>query len=94
MRTLKASEWAQLYQVWRVPYAHLPKEDRARVVRGCAKKVLYDSRQEALSVADNLPLRRGMVPSVYPCDICKSFHIGNTRRRLAGQMNGVPFAGR
>ena len=80
MRILTRWEWKILYKRWRVAYAHLPSAARGRIVRGCRSKALYESEAEARQLADTLPPREGVTISVYPCDICKFWHIGNTRQ--------------
>jgi hypothetical protein len=79
VKTLTRSEWRALYDAWRKPYAHLPKPSRRWVVKGCMGKALYETREEAEKLAATLPPRGDLACSVYPCDICSHFHIGNTK---------------
>lgn len=79
-------------QYWRWPFVHLPKEIRAKVVRGCRGKAVYDSPEEALPVIAAMPLRKGLYLKAYCCPLCFDFdlrndevthklcwHIGNSR---------------
>lgn len=60
MRTLRTREWAQLYHsVWKPRIAHLSKEQRAKLVRGCMGKAIYDDDAEAQLLIATLPLREG-----------------------------------
>jgi hypothetical protein len=67
-----------LYEKWRPAYAHLPAKARGRIVRGCIGKAMYETKAEAEAVAKGLPPREPLKISVYPCDVCKSWHVGNT----------------
>lgn len=78
MRTLTMREWQIIYREWRKQYSHLPKRARGRIVRGCRGKVLYESREEAEGIAAILDRRGTKMISMYPCDICSAWHIGNT----------------
>ena len=63
MNTITNREWIKWYQtVGRKPIAHLSKEQRKRIVRGCQGKVVYSSHEEAKPVVDSLPLIDGMFP--------------------------------
>ena len=91
MRTLSAKEWGRRYRAeWRARFAHLPKEQRAKLVRGCMGKAIYDSHDEALAVVERLPLRPGELLGAYDCPLCRGIHTGNRKylywkpaRRLA-----------
>lgn len=89
LKVLTRKEWKKLYEAWRPPYAHLPKEVRVRIVRGCAGKVLYEIWAEAHTVAVRLPGREGKQVSIYRCDICRHYHIGNTGDRQRGKPNSL-----
>lgn len=87
MRTIRMGEWKRLYEVWKVLHPEIQlKSDRARYVRGCKGKVLYESQQEAESIIPFIPKRDGAVLTTYPCSICGAIHIGNTydKRLLNG----------
>jgi hypothetical protein len=44
MRTRTNAEWQTLYHTrWKAPFAHPPKHVRAKLVRGCIGKAVYDS---------------------------------------------------
>jgi hypothetical protein len=81
MKKLTNAEWEHLYRtVWKIPFAHLPKEIRGKLVRGCVGKTLYESREEALPVIAEMPVHRGYYLMAYFCPLCKSgFHVGNSR---------------
>src|ERR1700677_4835008 len=81
MKTRSNDEWEYQYrQVWRWPFAHLPKEIRAKLVRGCRGKAVYISVQEALPVIAAMEPRPGFYLKAYWCPLCKEgFHIGNSR---------------
>ena len=80
MRTRTMREWKYLYVTeWRHVFAHLPKEDRAKLVRGCIGKAVYDSRSEAERVIDRLPLRPGELLGAYECPLCGGIHTGNRK---------------
>jgi len=80
MRTRTMREWKHLYESqWRAAFAHLPKEERARLVRGCLGKAVYDSRSEVERVIDRLPLRPGQLLGVYDCPLCGDIHTGNRK---------------
>lgn len=80
MRVLTIKEWVRLYESeWRRPLAHLPKAERAKLVRGCKGKAIYDSPEEAAAVVATLPLRPGYLVGAYDCPVCGSIHVGNRR---------------
>ena len=89
MKTRSNDEWEREYrQVWRWPFAHLPKEIRAKLVRGCRGKAVYISVEEALPVMKDMPVRPGLYLKAYLCPLCfedtggvkvPCFHIGNSR---------------
>ena len=80
MRTRNMREWKQLYETqWRPVFAHLPKQERAKLVRGCMGKAIYDSRDEAERVIDRLPLRPGELLGAYDCPLCGDIHTGNRK---------------
>jgi hypothetical protein len=80
MRTRDMREWKHLYQtVWRALFAHLPKAERAKLVRGCRGKAIYDSRDEAEQVIDRLTLRPGKLLGAYDCPLCGDIHTGNRK---------------
>src|ERR1700721_401209 len=77
MRTRSLREWKQLYEKqWRPVFAHLPKEDRAKLVRGCMGKAIYDTNAEAERIIDTLTLRRGELLGSYECPLCAGIHTG------------------
>lgn len=78
IEAMSRPEWRKMYREWRKPFAHLPSSVRGNAVRGCAGKVGYEVKADAQAIADGLPPRPGKRCSVYPCCICKKFHIGNT----------------
>lgn len=78
IEAINRPEWRKMYREWRKPYAHLPASVRGNAVRGCAGKFGYSNELEAERIASTLPPRPGKRISVYPCAICKRFHIGNT----------------
>lgn len=65
--------------LWRPPYAHLSKEDRAKLVRDCKGKDVYESPAEAYAAAETMTLRPGYYISVYECPLCGGIHIGNRK---------------
>jgi len=93
MRTLTIAEWRRMYRLyWRGSFEHLPKEIRAKLVRGCQGKVCYDSVEEALPVIAAMPVRSGLFLHAYRCPLCyqigrkdgefiytPNYHIGNSR---------------
>jgi len=80
MRTRNLREWKQLYETqWRHVFAHLPRQERAKLVRGCIGKALYDSHHEAERVIDRLPLRPGELLGAYDCPLCGEIHTGNRK---------------
>jgi hypothetical protein len=93
MKTRSNAEWERLYRLlWRGPFAHLPKYVRAKLVRGCRGKAVYESVEEALPVITQMPAREGLYLHAYRCPICWDFqrvdgeivyracyHIGNSR---------------
>lgn len=89
MKTRTNTEWEFFYRmVWRKPFAHLPKEIRAKLVRGCRGKAVYNSPEEALPVIAMMPLRDGFYIKCYKCGLCfevengkrkDCWHIGNSR---------------
>lgn len=79
MRTRTNAEWQTLYHTrWKAPFAHLPKHVRAKLVRGCIGKAVYDSVEEALPVIAEMPARPGMYLKAYSCPLCGCIHIGNS----------------
>jgi hypothetical protein len=46
-----------------------------------APKAAYRSQAEALSVADERRTDTGLDLSVYRCDVCSSWHMGNAEGR-------------
>jgi hypothetical protein len=78
MRTLTMREWQIIYREWRKQYAHLPKRARGWIVRGCRGKALYETKEEAEGIAASLDRRGTKMISIYPCDVCAAWHIGNT----------------
>jgi hypothetical protein len=88
MNTITNREWIKWYEtVGRKPIAHLSKEQRKRIVRGCQGKVVYSSHEEAKPVVDSLPLIDGMFPRSYRCQLCHGIHIGNSATRKAETMS-------
>jgi hypothetical protein len=82
MRILSNEEWVELYRKeWRPRIAHLTKSKRKWFVRQCLGKVGYESRREAWPQMAGLPDRPGTAKGIYRCNLCKFFHIGNSRRR-------------
>jgi hypothetical protein len=93
MKTRTNTEWEVLYRTrWRGPFAHLPKAIRAKLVRGCQGKAVYESVEEALPIIAALPVRNGMFIRAYKCPLCYEmawvngeityipcYHIGNSR---------------
>ena len=89
MKILTNSEWEYQYrQTWRWPFALLPKELRAKLVRGCRGKASYESVEEALPVIASMPLKPGLFLHAYRCPLCWEevagekkpvYHIGNSR---------------
>jgi hypothetical protein len=80
MRQRTVREWSMLYEsIWRRPFAHLSKIDRAKLVRACKGKDVYDSRQEAAAVIAELPLRPGYLLGSYDCPLCGGIHLGNRK---------------
>lgn len=93
MKTRTNKEWEFLYRrFWRQPFAELPKEIRAKLVRGCQGKACYESCEEALKVIAEMPIRGDFYLHAYECPLCYSFeevdgvrvmrrgiHIGNSR---------------
>lgn len=93
MKTRTNKEWEFLYRrFWRQPFAELPKELRAKLVRGCQGKAVYESCEEALKVIAELPIRAGLYLKAYSCPLCYEYievdgvrvmrygiHIGNSR---------------
>lgn len=81
MITRSRKEWEHLYRhVWRPPIHHLPKEIRAKLVRGCFGKDAYESAEEALPIIAEMPVRPGLYLKAYKCPLCKDWwHIGNSR---------------
>jgi hypothetical protein len=80
MRTLTTKEWAELYKsLWRAPLLHLSKEARAKLVRGCKGKAIYDTHEEAAAVIETLPLRGGHYLGAYDCPLCGGIHAGNRK---------------
>lgn len=80
------NEWEHLYRtVWRLPFAGLSKELRAKLVRGCHGKDCYSSPEEAEPIIAQMPLRPPLFLRAYKCPLCKSddgrpvYHIGNSR---------------
>lgn len=73
-------EWEMLYRSrWREPFAHLSKELRGKLVRGCRGKACYQSRCEAAAIMATLPKRGRMFLNCYKCRLCGDIHIGNSR---------------
>jgi hypothetical protein len=103
MITRSNAEWERLYrQVWRWPYVNLPKDLRAKLVRGCRGKACYETVEEALPVIKGMPLKPGLFLKAYQCPLCFDevkgtplFHIGNSRtantlrERLIDPMKGT-----
>ena len=80
MRTRSLREWKQLYEKqWRPVFAHLPKEDRAKLVRGCMGKAIYETNAEAERIIDTLTLRPGELLGAYECPLCEGIHTGNRK---------------
>jgi len=80
VKTLTRKEWTKLYTtVWRKPFAHMPKELRQRLVRGCQGKALYESFSEALKTVKALPPIDGKYAGAYRCPLCIGIHIGNSK---------------
>jgi hypothetical protein len=80
MQTRTWKEWKRLYDtLWRAPFAHFPREVRARLVRGCAGKAVYESSDEALAVVARLPVRPGELLGSYDCPLCGGIHTGNRK---------------
>jgi hypothetical protein len=93
MKTITNAEWERMYRLyWRGPFAHLPKDIRAKLVRGCRGKACYDSAEEALPVIAQMPVRSGLFLHAYRCPLCynllweeggpvyqANYHIGNSR---------------
>lgn len=84
MRTLRIKEWKLLYATWKEANPGLCgdafKWKRHNLVRGCRGKALYDTYAEAMRIVVELPLRQGKVLHAYRCEICLSWHVGNTSR--------------
>lgn len=81
-----SSDWRRLYRsIWRLPYADWPKKQRAKLVRGCKDKAVYESPEEALPIIAAMPLRAGLYLKVYKCLLCSledgrpAYHVGNSR---------------
>jgi hypothetical protein len=80
MFTRTNKEWKKLYDAeWREPFAYLPRETRAKLVRGCMGKAVYDSNDEALRVIERLPVRPGELLGSYDCPLCGGIHNGNRK---------------
>lgn len=98
MKTLTTKEWGFLYKrFWRQPFENWSKESRARLVRACMGKAIYDSYEEALKVIAGMPIRPGFYLKAYECQLCfryvevdgvrvlrRGIHIGNSR--IANQL--------
>lgn len=75
-----SKEWETMYRtVWRLPFAGLSKELRAKLVRGCHGKDVYESPEEAEPIIAQMPVRSGLYIKCYSCQLCGQFHIGNSR---------------
>ena len=82
MHTWTKKEWAIWYEkIGRPQIAHLTKEQRHRLARGCAAKVVYDSMEEAKAVVVQLPRIDGKGAGTYKCPLCRGIHIGNSKSR-------------
>ncbi|MGA8739926.1 MAG: hypothetical protein WB561_01925 [Terracidiphilus sp.] len=80
MRTRTMREWKYLYVTyWRDAFAHLPKPERAKLVRGCRGKAIYESHEEAQRVIARLTLRPGELLGAYDCPLCSGIHTGNRK---------------
>jgi hypothetical protein len=80
MRQRTVREWSMLYEsMWRRPFAHLSKLDRAKLVRACKGKDVYDSHDEAEAAIAALPLRPGYLLGSYDCPLCAGIHLGNRK---------------
>lgn len=69
----------KVYLVWRENHLDKPKEWRGRRVRGCWGKLGHEEKGFAERAAALLPPRPGLRLNVYRCDICKLWHVGNSR---------------
>jgi hypothetical protein len=95
MLTRTWKEWKRLYDSqWRAPFAHLPREARARLVRGCAGKAVYESNDEALAVVARLPLNPGELLGSYDCPLCGGIHTGNRKYLRWDSARTFPPVGR
>ena len=80
MRTLRIAEWAKLYKrEWRPAVAHLSKDVRAKLVRACMGKAIYESHEEAQQLIATMPLRDGRYLGAYDCALCGGIHTGNRK---------------
>ncbi len=74
------SEWQKLYEtLWRRPFAGLSKELRAKLVRGCRGKDVYQSPEEAEPIIAQMKVRPPLYLKCYACTLCHGYHIGNSR---------------
>jgi len=72
-------EWGVVYLEWRKQHLHWTPAQRGRIVRGCWGKQAFDGFMEAAWVVSRLEPRPGVKAGCYICEICKKWHVGNSR---------------
>src|SRR5215472_2327558 len=87
MHTLLRKEWEHLYRtVWREPFAHLSKSERAKLVSACRGKAVFESLGEAQKMRRILQPEGRLRLGVYCCPLCHYFHIAS-RRTIASYVH-------
>jgi hypothetical protein len=80
MHTLSSKEWEHLYRtVWRARFAHLSKSERAKLVRICRGKAVFDCMEEARSMLRILQPEGKLSVCAFCCPLCQHFHVADRR---------------